>query len=309
MATFDISVKVTDSGGHSTTQTLQIVEQSPVAKPLMGASTTSDAVFNTLNTAVGGLKARRTYDTGIPVNFAASRAVSDAAAGRRSYWSCKPTPATFASGTNDAAWLAFLNSIPAGHKFTAIMWHEPEDNIVAGTFTLAQWKAMNNRAGQLMHSLNRPELRMGICGMGPWTFDTRGPYATTEYWDSGFAQNIDTICHDIYRWNPNDPSLEAQLTIGNSGSGGGGQTPMGWARLHNKPVVLAEWGCTETSVTQVSKAAWITAAWNWAKAQSDVEALVYFHNNQFVSTEPRSTWEVHNESLTAFAAACADSRS
>lgn len=309
MATFDVSVKVTDAAGHVTTKTVQVVEQVPAAKPKMGGSASSDATFNTLNGTAGPLQSRRTYDTNIPATFSVSRAVTDAAAGRRSYWSCKPTPATFVAGTNDAAWLAFLRSIPAGHKFTAMLWHEPEDNIVAGTFTLANWKAMNNRAGQLMHSLNRPELRMGICLMGPWTFDTRSAYATTDYWDAGFTQNIDVICYDPYRWNPGDPSLETILTVGNSGTGSGGQTAMGWARTHNKPVALVEWGCTETGVTQTNKASWISAAWAWSKAQSDIESLIYFNNNLDVVANPKATWELHDEAMVAFKNACTDARS
>jgi hypothetical protein len=285
----------------------------PVERPtgmLVGASTADNTKFNTLNAAVGPLQCRRTYDTNIPTTFSASRAGPDAGTGRRSYWSWKPAPATFPTSSPEQTKLrTFLQSKPAGHQLVVIAYHEPEDNIAANQFTLAQWKATQTVVGDICDEFG-PDVRFCIDLMGPWTFDPDSPYDLWDFWDATFADTtVDVIGFDPYRWNPGDPSLQALMTINNSGAGGGGTTnPMKWARDHGKPVVLTEWGCTETNVTQASKAAWITAAYQWAKTQPDIEALVYFNNNLDVGGDPRATWELHDEPMAAFATACADAR-
>ena len=116
---------------------------------------------------------------------------------------------------------------------------------------------------------------------------------------------------DPYRWNPGDGSLQQILTVNNSGTGTGGSalSCLAWIRtVTGKPWIPMEWGCTETGVAQVAKAQWITDAYAWMKTQPDCEAACYFNLNPGSDGSGRDTWLLHDEPLTAFRAACLDSR-
>lgn len=304
-----VTVTVTDLAGGTAVDTSDYTVTTPAGKPLMGASTSSNTTWNTLETAVGAFQARRTYGTSIPASFAASQAGSagDAAAGRASYWSFKPTMSTFGStGTSEQnALRAFLRTVPVGHRFTIICYHEPEDNINAGSFTLAQWKAAVQKTGEIVDEINTEKgvnsrLRNGICLMGPWTFDSRSAY---DAWDWTFTPvqlaSVDVVCIDPYRWNPGDASMEIMLTRDDFGTlTTTTRATMTKLAAWGKPVVLSEWGCTSTGVTDANRAAWIRATWDWFKTWSAAhpelpfEAVLYFHNNLDVGSDPRASWEV-----------------
>lgn len=313
----NVTVKITDKAGHVATVVKPYAIATAARKPLMGASTADNTKFNTLVTAIAPakMKCRRTYDGALPASFSASKAFPDVANNMASYWSWKPAAATFATDTAaQTAFSNFLNTVPAGHALNIITWHEPEDNINAAQFTLVQWKAMIKKVGEIVKSKNRPELRSGICLMGPWTFDTRGAY---DLWDWTFTAAelavIDFVGIDPYRWNPGDPSLQTILTVKESGTGGAATSLPTMTKLGQwgKPVVLTEWGCTRTGVTEADAAAWITAAYNWMKTQNaaagiDIEAAMYFNNNLDLASEPRANWELTGATMTAFKNAVQD---
>ncbi len=303
-----VTVTVTDRSGGTAVDTVDYTVAAPAVKPLMGASTSSNTTWTTLTNAVGTFQARRTYGSAIPASFAASQAGSagDAAAGRASYWSFKPNQTTFATDTaQHNALRTFLRSVPVGHRFVLINYHEPEDNIAAGTFTLAQWKACVQKTGELVHEIRAEQganskLRAGICLMGPWTFDSRSAY---DAWDWTFTPAqlaaIDVVCIDPYRWNPGDGSMEIMLTRDDFGTlTTTARATMTKLAAWGKPVVLSEWGCTSTGVNDLNRAAWIRATWDWFKTWSAAhpelpfEAVLYFHNNLDVGSDPRATWEV-----------------
>jgi len=304
-----VTVTVADRSGGTGQASVNYTISTPTAKPLMGASTSSNTTWATLESAVGLFQARRTYGSTIPANFEASAAGSanDLEAGRASYWSFKPTQTTFAADTaQHNALRAFLRTVPVGHRFTIINYHEPEDNIYAGSFTLAQWKACVQKTGEIVDEINAEKgagskLRNGICLMGPWTVDTRSNYDTWD-WTFTTAQlaAIDVVCIDPYRWNPGDPSMETILTRNESGTGTGtDRSIMAKMQSWGKPIALSEWGCTSTGVTDANRAAWITQTYNWFKSWNAahpsgpvIEAALYFHNNLDVANEPRATWEL-----------------
>jgi hypothetical protein len=257
--------------------------------PVMGAAAPDTATFNNLVRAVGPLKARRTYDGAIPISFTSSRAATDAAAGRTSYWSFKPNPKTFATDTAAQAKLSkFLDTVPAGHKTVVIALHEPEDEILRGEYTLAQWGSTNNKVGQIVKAKKRPELRHGISLMGPWTFDSRSPYYKYK-WESVLNFDlVDVVGVDPYKFRTSDPSLQQMLTRSNSGRGTT-PNPSTMAKLTSwgKPIVLTEWGVVSVDregapISSTTRAAWITAGYNWMKSWNasqpvKIEAALYFH--------------------------------
>jgi hypothetical protein len=266
----------------------------PTPKPLVGAATSNDTAlsFSDLEAQVGTLAIRRSYaGPGVfPATYAASTAGIDAGV-RESMWSFKPTPAAFAAGDHDAWFNAFLTSVPVNQKVIFILWHEPEDNIRNGEFTLSDWKTANNHLGQLVHATGRAELRTAVCLLGAWTFTPGSPYYSTDYWDSGFTTNIDYIGLDPYN------TTNAFLNLGDDANF---VTAMNWATVtHDKQVVLSEFGCID-AVDPTRKANWITASYDYA-ISSNMYAICYFNIS---GSQPLTT----SESIAAYSNANADSK-
>jgi hypothetical protein len=268
-------------------------------KPIIGGATLGDteSSFTSFESQVGTLLMRRSYTgTGIfPATYAASTAGIDAGI-RESMWSFKPTPSTFAAGGNDTWFNSFLSSIPNGQKVIFIMWHEPEDNIRDGEFTLADWKAANNRMGQLVHATGRPELRTAICLLGPWTFDPSSPYHTIDYWDTGFDDNIDYIGYDPYNQTSAFTPLANDTNF---------ITAMNWATVtHQKPVILPEFGCIDDPGGDATKkATWITEAYEYC-LDVGMYSICYFNIDGSIANVKLIT----PEAIAAYNAVNADSK-
>jgi hypothetical protein len=271
----------------------------PGPKPVMGAATQSDSSssFSSLESQVGALRIRRSYSGAgaFPATYAASNAGLDAGV-RESMWSFKPTPSAFAAGDNDSWFNGFLNSIPSGQKVIFILWHEPEDNIKNGEFTLAEWKAANNHLGQLVHAAGRPELRTAICLLGAWTFNPSSPYYTTNYWDSGFDTAIDYVGFDPYNQSTAFTRLDADVNF---------MRAMTWATTtHSKAVILPEFGCYDDPGGDATKKAnWITDTYELALS-SNMYAICYFNVNLTVTNVMLTT----PESVAAYSNANANSK-
>jgi hypothetical protein len=301
--------KVTISVGTSGQAPCTVTHRQKPSSPSVGASAATLASFNALDTLAGPLVARRAYDGALPRSFSASAAAADVAARRTSYWSFAPNVATFASDpAAQAAFSAFLDTNPAGHKTVIVAWHEPEDNIYRGQFTLAQWGATNNKVGQIIRSKRRPELRLGICLMGPWTFDIRSPYYRYDWKAVLNFDLVDVVGIDPYKFHTTDPSIQKMLTVPNYGTGGTNPSTMQRLLAWGKPVALMEWGVVATDVTSgaaisdASRAAFIRDAHAWMKAWNDrdsirIEAALYFHLNVSAGDSLLS-----GQSLEAFAA-------
>lgn len=277
-----------------------IVPPAPTSeKPIIGAATQSDTQlsFSNLESQVGSLLMRRSY-TGpdiFPATYAASTAGIDAGV-RESMWSFKPVPSEFAAGDHDAWFDSFLDSVPNGQKVIFMMWHEPEDQIRDGDFSLADWKAANNRMGQLVHAKGRPELRTAICLLGAWTFDPTSPYHTTEYWDTGFNMNIDYVGFDPYVSNGNFTLLENDPNF---------MTAMAWANVtHGKQVILPEFGASDDpGGDPTKKADWITGTYQSAISMG-MYSICYFNLNLTVPDVELIT----PEAIAAFSDINADSK-
>jgi len=270
------------------------------AKPIIGGSIASnlEADFESFETTCAGgpLLIRRSYAGSLvfPSTFAASNAGIDV--GRReSIWSFKPTPSTFAAGGNDTWFNNFLDSIPSGHKTMIILWHEPEGELNKGQFTLADWKAANNRMGAMVHAKNRPELRSAICVIGSWGFDPRNPGVGTEFWDSGFTVNIDYIGFDPYNSGGDFTDLTNQPYFVEA---------LDWASSHNKQVLLPEFGCSEDpNGDHTKKATWIQHTYQLG-ISANMYAMLYFNADGPGGTTMLTT----TESKAAFTSINADSK-
>lgn len=258
----------------------------------MGAATPDQASFDAFDAQAGTFRSRRTYNSALPSGFTKALAGSDVAAGRTSYWSFRPNPATFPTDTTaQTAFANFLDTVPAGHKVVVIALHEPEDEILAGKFTLKQWGDTNNVVGRIIKSKNRPELRHGISLMGPWTFDSRSSYYSYDWTSALDFSLVDVVGIDPYKFRTTDPSLEQMLTKSNSGRGTVGvQSTMERLSAWGKPIALTEFGInakdryTGEVIPDSVRAQWITAGYAWmnswnASQPVKIEAAMYFQLN------------------------------
>jgi hypothetical protein len=282
----------------------------------MGGCGIDNTEFNTFNSIAGPLQVRRTFDGSLPSSFSASKAGPDINTGRLSMWSWKPNMTTFATDTAaQNAFKTFLGTVPANHDLIVAAYHEPEDNIAAGSFTLAQFKAVTNKVGQLIKDVGNPRIKFAFIIMGAYTFDSGGPYAAWD-WDSGWNWNvIDYVGVDPYRFKPTEPSMKQMLTVANFGRGGAGLSCMQRLQAWGKPIIIPEWACTETNVTLANKAQWIRDAWAWMKEWNTahptqpIVAASYFNTDYFQNNgQPTASWELHDEPMDAFKAIMVEAR-
>lgn len=280
-------------------------------KPVIGVTAAGDAKFNELNAQVGPVLARRTYNTTLPSSWAKSAASADVGTGRMSYWSWKPNVKTFPTDqAAQNAFSAFLDTIPAGQQCVIVAWHEPENDIDKGDYTLNQWGALQDAVHSIVKSKKRPELRTGICLMGPWTFDTRSGRTNWDWAGCMDWSLVDVVGCDPYRTSVGTTtSLKQMMTVRNSGSGTGNVPPMmDVLRSWGKPISLMEWGATQGD--ENNHAAFISDAYAWMKEwnqqnrSTPIESAMWFNNTM----EGNFDIYLTGAALTAYKNAVADSK-
>lgn len=333
MSTETLRLQGTDSQGNAVSFDVQVTRNDPATstKPKLGGCGIDNAEFDAFQAAAGPLVSRRTFDsTTVPTSFSASKMGPEATSGRVQIHSYKLNPSTFPTDTvTQNKLIAMWDTVPWSTIVQIIetIYHEPSDNIAAGTFTVAQWCATIGKLGDMVaayvlaHPQAEGKLKVCVIFEGAWTFDSTSPYSAYDYVGGLPWSKIHYIGLDPYKAKPTEPSMEVQLTQPNYGRGG---APAGWlspmAKLAplGKPFLLPEWGCTETSpATQAQKAQWITDAYAWMKAwnvahpSTPIVHAPYFNTDYFATSGgvPNATWALDSTTtMNAFKAAIADSR-
>lgn len=147
--------------------------------------------------ANNGMAVHRTYSgSGIVSNFMSTAAAGDVANGVASMWSCKPDLSQVSSGSLDATFISFFNSIPAGHRVWAMMWHEPwDDQFNWNTYRTAQARVWN-----LLHNESNADTNLvswGILGTG---YDFNEGRAQTNFFPAGGEYDwVGVDIYDFYR--------------------------------------------------------------------------------------------------------------
>lgn len=209
--------------------------------------------FKRLEAITGPLQARRSYDSGdIPDSFTTSAASIDPLLKVASCWSCKPVMHDLGSGALDDRWTAFVTSVPAKHRLWATTWHEPEDDIAAGHYSLADWTAGIIRAANLTKSFGRGRVHFGVCLMD-WTFNPKSGRNPEDY--RAACEAVDFVAVDAY-----GQSLDAFTA---------------WAAtLENKPR-LAVWECSTFTNDPQNLAAYITATGTYCNSHGYQHLIAY----------------------------------
>jgi hypothetical protein len=125
--------------------------------PLLGASVSNITSLPQDTAMFGHLPIVRVYYPGLP----ASNAWTGGLAGANKsavIVSFKALPKDILSGSDDAALKHFFDTAPTGHPIYYTYWHEPEDNISAGQFNLADYKAAWAHVVALADAAHNPDL-------------------------------------------------------------------------------------------------------------------------------------------------------
>lgn len=142
--------------GYSHRQTATL-SATPSTVPLLGSSVESQANLNQATSDFGRMPIVRVYYPGLPNPNAWSSGLA-AANDSAVIVSFKALPTTILSGADDAALKHFFDTAPTGHPIYYSYYHEPEDNIAAGQFTLADYKAAWARVVSLADAAHNPDL-------------------------------------------------------------------------------------------------------------------------------------------------------
>lgn len=332
------SIRISDVAGHLSNLlplgdfTFQASAPATV-KPRLGGTGIDNVEFDAMETACTppGLWCRRVFDgSTMPASFAASKMGPEATSGLRIMWSMKPSLTNIATNTTlKNAFFAMLNTVPWATitEIIATFWHEPEDNIAAGTFTVAQFKTGINTlaawVAEYVAAHPAAEGKLHVCWilMGAWTFDSTSPYSAYDFITGWDLPKIHYIGLDPYRFKQSEPAMSIQLTQPNYGRPNppaGQKSPLASLLPLGLPFLLPEWASTESApVTQADKAQWITDAYTWMKAWNAAHPTQpilyapYFNTDNFANTgaQPTATWALDTAiTFNAYKTALADSR-
>jgi hypothetical protein len=235
--------------------------------PLFGSSVTSSDLAQT-TAQFGQMPIVRVYYPGLP----ASNAWDGGLAGANHsavIVSFKALPTDILSGADDAALTHFFDTAPTGHLIYYSYYHEPEDNIADGQFTLADYKAAWARVVTLADAARNPDLHSTLILMSwdlvkasgrDWkSYLPGGGIISTLGWDAypvGSATNVNpqpTAPADFM-----GPCITASNSVG-------------------LPYGFAEFGLS----TATGRAAWMTEVGNYLMSSDALFASVFNGSPQY----------------------------
>lgn len=183
----------------------QLAATTPLPLIAWGVGPCNDAAaLATEETALGRVDVFRYYQqagegiTTQPFAFNGGRAV---------VYSSKVNPKLIASGAEDAAVTAlFSAAVAAGVRLDACPWHEPENDIIKGTFTAADLRAAQAAYARLARQVDpqRQYVFVDSILMG-YTLLASSGRTWTDY--------VDLASVDVLAWDPyqNSPTYEAPI--------------------------------------------------------------------------------------------------
>ena len=167
---------------------------SNVTVPLLGSSVSNQANLDQETGEFGHMPIVRVYYPGLPGANAWTTGMA-AANGSAVVVSFKALPQTILSGADDTALEHFFNTAPRNRPIYYSYYHEPEDNIAAGQFTLADYKAAWARVVGLADAARNPELHSTLILM-EWDLQAASGRDWKSYLPGGGI--ISTLGWDAY---------------------------------------------------------------------------------------------------------------
>ena len=229
--------------------------------PLFGSSVTSSDLAQT-TAQFGQMPIVRVYYPGLPTSNAWDGGLAGANHSAVIV-SFKALPTDILSGADDAALTHFFDTAPTGHLIYYSYYHEPEDNIADGQFTLADYKAAWARVVALADAARNPDLHSTLILMSwdlvkasgrDWkSYLPGGGIISTLGWDAypaGSATNVNP--QPIAPADFMGPCITASNSVG-------------------LPYGFAEFGLS----TATGRAAWMTEVGNYLMSSGALFASVF----------------------------------
>lgn len=162
--------------------------------PLLGASVADMSALSAKTAQFGHMPVIRVYYPGLP---GANAWTSGLPAANKSavVVSFKALPSAILSGRDDAVLRHFFDMAPRGHPIWYTYFHEPEDNIAAGQFTAAAYRAAWAHVAAIAAQAHNPYLRSTLILMA-WDLKRASHRNWRNYLPGGHI--ISTLGWDAY---------------------------------------------------------------------------------------------------------------
>lgn len=209
-----------------------------------------------------------------PTTWPVAGELSDYAT-RGTYLSFKPDFTTWNAGGYDSKLTQLVNNYP-GLSLDLSVYHEPEDNVEAGDFTLATWKLAMSHLVTIAASINDPRVKTWAT-MGGFTWDTASGRTPDDWYVAGInGYGVDTYNdpsarHDGRAWKY-PAALMANFT--------------GWANAKGLLKGWIEIGCAPDFNDVNARAVWIAQAGTYLVANG------YSRASYFDLVGPKADWDV-----------------
>jgi hypothetical protein len=169
-------------------------------KPLLGGFSRDSSWYDA---TIGRATIYRQYDSGFHLTTWQRSYMSTRAGSAVSDLSLSIPPAQLANGSYDARLWTFIRTTPKNLIITN--QHEPEDNIEAGKFTAAQYRAAIARLAKIVHGMNAADggsRKVSTILMVDTLngFKGRNPLNYWPGYDSSGKPYVDVLSFDTYAW-------------------------------------------------------------------------------------------------------------
>ena len=185
------------------------------------------------------------------------------APGRDVVVSFKLSPRLVVAGNWDAAMRTWFAGAPKNLDVYWSYWHEPENDIEAGSFTAAEYKAAFEHLDQLAKKANNPRLRSTVILQSYSTRPASGRNWRDYVPDPG---SVDVLAWDVYNRDTSQYSSPADLL----------DAPLRASESLGRPFAVAELGSALVAGDDGSgRAAWLRSVGAYLK-QHDAVFVAYF---------------------------------
>lgn len=240
-----------------------------------------------------GLHARRSYDRAIPVSFSKSAMAPDIDLCPVSVGSFKPSWRETADGSNKAALLGFIHSIPDNHIVYLVFHHEPEDEALSGRAGYSP-KLLQSAFAKFVEAV----IESGKKNVHPcfvlmsWTFN---PKSGRNPVDFNLGANL-------------KPEQLSKVVAGLDGYADVPSKSSAEEVFDNNFKILASWGFSRFGIFETAthavdtipgRALWIDKLGEWAESRQNVELVCWFNSGVGQHAGPKGwflgQWSVNND--------------
>ena len=202
----------------------------------------------------GGLAVDRVFYSGLPVAWPGTAGYSNGPV----VVSFKASPQSVLAGAYDTTLRDWFATAPRGRPIWWSYYHEPEDQIAAGAFTAADYRAAWQRIASLADAAGNPDLHATLILMC-YTLEASSGRSFADYYPGGTV--IDTIAFDCY----NQLASKGSYVSPTAQFAG----VLAEAAATGKPWGIAEFGSQLVAGDNGSgRAAWLQASGAWLAAHN-----------------------------------------